>query len=218
MPCTLTLLPRTRRKSACVLLPTGRAPLDNVLEVLAMGGIVGSYLAAELEVPAVALSRLRHDCISDDGTCRRNGGDNDMLIWGIAKIASEWPPTNGLFNDRTDARRPTLWTYMTGVQWQDWHLQPGDVPAVAQATAEYLTTYKAPLVLVRYLSGLSTTDFAASLDLSRQRMHLIEGRDPKGDDLCSRYLALACRKHLQHLTTDSFWGERGSRIFPTETP
>ena len=220
-PCTLTTLvpPRkARRKTTCVLLPTGRAPLDVVLEVLTMSGIVGAHLAAELNVPPVALSRLRHDSISDDGTCRRNGGDNDMLIWGLAGVAAAGPPINGLFNDCTKMRQPALWYYMTGVVWQDWQLRDGDAPLVAHALAEYLTTYKPPLVLVRFLSGLPSGDFAQSLGLSRQRLNLIEGRDPTENALTANYLRTAVALHLKHLSSDSFWGAHGCRIIlPTET-
>lgn len=220
-PCTLTTLPpprKTRRKTTCVLLPTGRAPLDVVLEVLTMSGIVGAHLAAELNVPPVALSRLRHDSISDDGTCRRNGGGDDMLIWGLAGVAAAGPPINGLFNDRPKMRQPALWHYMTGVAWQDWQLRDGDVPLVAHALAEYLTTYKPPLVLVRFLSGLSSGDFAQSLGLSRQRLNLIEGRDPAENALTANHLRTAVTLHLKHLSIDSFWGAHGCRILPTETP
>jgi hypothetical protein len=220
-PCVLTtLVPsrKARRKTTCVLLPTGRAPLDVVLEVLTMSGIVGAHLAAELEVPPVALSRLRHDSISDDGTCRRNGGDNDMLIWGLAGVAAAGPPINGLFNDRPKVRQAALWYHMTGVNWQEWELQPGDGSQVASALAEYLTTYKPPLVLVRFLSGLATGDYARSLGLSRQRLNLIQDRDPATDALTRGYLRTAVTTHLQHLTSDSFWGAHGCRLLPTETP
>jgi hypothetical protein len=204
-----------------VLLPTGRAPLDNVLEVLAMSGIVGSHLAAELNVPAVALSRLRHDCIGSDGyIVIADGGAQAIqskLLWGLCDIAAATPPISVTLLQGW--RSWATWCYITGrAPEAHWSFTSDGVKALARTVSAYLDEQKPPLVLVRYLSGLSTADFAASLDLSRQRMHLIEGRDPKGDELCSRYLALACRKHLQHLTADSFWGERGSRIFPTETP
>lgn len=242
-PCTLTLLPRTRRKSACVLLPTGRAPLDNVLEVLTMSGIVGSHLAAELEVPPVALSRLRHDCIGDDGFIIRDksasGEANDALIWGLAGIAAAGPPVNGILNGITEVtpkivekpgeaiqawrRQWALWCYMTGAareaDWQgDWERSRADVASVSVALAEYLTTYKPPLVLVRFLSGLPSGDFAQSLGLSRQRLNLIEGRDPTENALTANYLRTAVALHLKHLSIDSFWGAHGCRILPTETP
>jgi len=209
---------KTRRKTTVVLTPTGRAPLDVVLEVLTMSGIVGAHLAAELNVPPVALSRLRHDCLGDDGFCRRNGGDNDMLIWGLAGVAAAGPPINGLFNDRPKVRQAALWYHMTGVNWQEWELQPGDGSQVASALAEYLTTYKPPLVLVRFLSGLPSGDFAQSLGLSRQRLNLIEGRDPTENALTANYLRTAVTLHLKHLSIDSFWGAHGCRILPTETP
>ncbi len=204
-----------------MLLPTGRAPLDNVLEVLAMSGIVGSHLAAELNVPAVALSRLRHDCISDDGYVVIADGEaqaiQSKLLWGLCDIAAATPPISETLLQGW--RSWATWCYITGCAPEaHWSFTSDHVKALARTVSAYLKEQKPPLVLVRYLSGLSTADFAASLDLSRQRMHLIEGRDPKGDGLCAHYLALACRKHLQHLTTDSFWGERGSRIFPTEMP
>ena len=211
-------LRKARRKTTVVLTPTGRAPLDVVLEVLTMSGIVGAHLAAELNVPPVALSRLRHDCIGDDGFCRRNGGDNDMLIWGLAAVAASGPPVNGLFNDRPKVRQAALWYHMTGVNWQEWELQPGDGAQVASALAEYLTTYKPPLVLVRFLSGLATGDYARSLGLSRQRLNLIQDRAPATDALTRGYLRTAVTTHLQHLTSDSFWGAHGCRLLPTETP
>ena len=221
-PCSLHLEmepPRkARRKTTVVLTPTGRAPLDVVLEVLTMSGIVGAHLAAELNVPPVALSRLRHDCIGDDGFCRRNGGDNDMLIWGLAAVAASGPPVNGLFNDRPKVRQAALWYHMTGVNWQEWELQPGDGAQVASALAEYLTTYKPPLVLVRFLSGLATGDYARSLGLSRQRLNLIQDRDPATDALTRGYLRTAVTTHMQHLTSESFWGAHGCRLLPTETP
>ena len=161
---------------------------------------------------------MGHDSISDDGTCRRNGGGDDMLIWGLAGVAAAGPPINGLFNDCTKMRQPALWYYMTGVAWQDWQLRDGDVPLVAHALAEYLTTYKPPLVLVRFLSGLSSGDFAQSLGLSRQRLNLIEGRDPAENALTANYLRTAVALHLKHLSSDSFWGAHGCRIIlPTET-
>lgn len=213
-----------------MLLPTGRAPLDNVLEVLTMSGTVGAHLAAELNVPAVALSRLRHDCIGADGYIVRDksasGEATDALIWGLAGIAATGPPVNGVLTSaKSDPprRQWALWCYMTGIaraaDWQgDWEKSRADVALAAEALAEYLTTYKAPLVLVRYLSGLSTADFAASLGLSRQRIHLIEGRDPARDALVANHLRSACKQHLQHLTDDSFWGACGARILATETP
>ena len=233
-PCNLHLgmePPRkTRRKTTVVLTPTGRAPLDVVLEVLTMSGIVGAHLAAELNVPPVALSRLRHDCINDDGFIVRDksasGEANDALIWGLAGVAAAGPPVNGiLVSAKSDPprRQWALWCYMTGIareaDWQgDWKKSRADVALVASALAEYLTTYKPPLVLVRFLSGLATGDYARSLGLSRQRLNLIQDRDPATDALTRGYLRTAVTTHLQHLTSDSFWGAHGCRLLPTETP
>jgi hypothetical protein len=161
-PCTLTTLvpPRkARRKTTCVLLPTGRAPLDVVLEVLTMSGIVGAHLAAELNVPPVALSRLRHDCIGDDGFVFLADGDQQAtqsaLLWGLCDIAAKAPPVR-------DVPLPgwlswATWCYLTGSKPPaHWPFTVEQVQGLARACASYLTTYKSPLVLVRFLSGLSS--------------------------------------------------------------
>jgi DNA-binding XRE family transcriptional regulator len=223
-PCTLTTLvpPRkARRKTTCVLLPTGRAPLDVVLEVLTMSGIVGAHLAAELNVPPVTLSRLRHDCIGDDGFVFLADGDQQAtqsaLLWGLCDIAAKAPPVR-------DVPLPgwlswATWCYLTGSKPPaHWPFTVEQVQGLARACASYLTTYKSPLVLVRFLSGLSSGDFAQSLGLSRQRLNLIEGRGPTENALTANYLRTAVALHLQHLSSDSFWGAHGCRIIlPTET-
>lgn len=223
-PCMLTALvpPRkARRKTTCVLLPTGRAPLDVVLEVLTMSGIVGAHLAAELNVPPVALSRLRHDCLGDDGFVFLADDDQQAtqsaLLWGLCDIAAKAPPVR-------DVPLPgwlswAAWCYLTGSKpLTHWPFTVEQVQGLARACASYLTTYKPPLVLVRFLSGLSSGDFAQSLGLSRQRLNLIEGRDPTENALTANYLRTAVALHLKHLSSDSFWGAHGCRILPTETP
>ena len=224
-PCNLHLgmePPRkTRRKTTVVLTPTGRAPLDVVLEVLTMSGIVGAHLAAELNVPPVALSRLRHDCIGDDGFVILANGDQQAaqsaLLWGLCDIAAKSPPVSDV--PLPGWRSWATWCYLTGNKPEaHWTVTVEQVQGLARAFAEYLTTYKPPLVLVRFLSGLATGDYARSLGLSRQRLNLIQDRAPATDALTRGYLRTAVTTHLQHLTSDSFWGAHGCRLLPTETP
>ena len=212
---------KARRKTTVVLTPTGRAPLDVVLEVLTMSGIVGAHLAAELNVPPVALSRLRHDCIGDDGFVIPADGDQQAAqsawLWGLCDIAAKAAPVSEA--PLRGWRSWATWCDLTGNKPEaHWTFTVEQVHGLARAFAEYLTTYKPPLVLVRFLSGLATGDYAKSLGLSRQRLNLIQDRDPATDALTRGYLRTAVTTHLQHLTSDSFWGAHGCRLLPTETP
>lgn len=202
-PCAMHR--RMRSKSTVVLLPTGRAPLDNVLEILTMSGLVGTYVAAELEVPSVVLSRLRHDHLDDNGLLSAasfgSNSERDQVLWRLCGLMANVEPVKSwkrLPNET--GSRWALWTYMTG------HPQGQSVASLAEAINAYLRANKPPLVLARWLSGLSTGDFAKSLGLSRQRLHLISDRT-LDDSLAAGYLAQAVRLHLSHLTNLDFWGE-----------
>ena len=176
-----------------------------------MAGLTAAHLSAELGVAPVSLSRLRRE-VDGDGHCDRRGGDADALLWGLAGVAAANPPFAGLFPGRAGLRRPALWSYATGVEWQEWAIQPGDVQEVADAAADYLTAHKPPLALARFLSGVPSGEFARSLGFSRQRLHLVEGRDPATDALAARCLRAAVSAHLAHLGPGSRWGAGGARL------
>lgn len=193
---------RSRRKSDVVLTAVGRAPLDNILEILTMTGLVGVHVAAELDVPSVIISRLRHDCIGEDGfvAAGYHGlAPQDLALRKLCAFAVKVPPIGGWAGEAGDE---LLWQYITG---EDLGVVWTEVEQFAASVNEYLRANKPPLVLARYLSGLSTGDFAQALGISRQRLHLIADRDLT-DALCAHYLEQAVRLHLGHLTNIEFWG------------